>query len=245
MRTLELLLTEKSNLLLDMNGTFMFGGDRFGTEVDYFPAYEKTGGTLSAAQVQSHVRGIYDYLAVRYPDPLWHDRFPSVLDALTAVSSAEIADAEKERLTEVFAHHECGQVSEAAASTIRRLAQTHRLALVADIWAPPDRWRKELDRAGILNCFQAVVFSSEVGCVKPSARMVQRALEHLGADPGDCLFIGDSAARDGGAAVAAGVEFLLVGKEHHEAESAHAASLDDVAQAIQTALPREKSGGTQ
>ena len=38
-------------VLLDMNGTFMFGGDRFGPEQDFAATYHALGGRRLAAQV--------------------------------------------------------------------------------------------------------------------------------------------------------------------------------------------------
>ena len=37
-------LDQFSVLLLDMNGTFMFGHDRFGPDEDYFATYASLGG---------------------------------------------------------------------------------------------------------------------------------------------------------------------------------------------------------
>lgn len=37
-------LDQFSVLLLDMNGTFMFGHDRFGPDQDYFATYQRVGG---------------------------------------------------------------------------------------------------------------------------------------------------------------------------------------------------------
>jgi FMN phosphatase YigB (HAD superfamily) len=45
------MLDRFTTLLLDMNGTFMFNGDRFSQERDYSIVYHQLGGTLSAERV--------------------------------------------------------------------------------------------------------------------------------------------------------------------------------------------------
>lgn len=48
-------------LLLDMNGTFMFGEDRFGAGEDFHATYRSVGGRrLSAAEVTRFIRACYD-----------------------------------------------------------------------------------------------------------------------------------------------------------------------------------------
>lgn len=56
-------------LLLDMNGTFMFGHDRFGEAEDFFHHYHAIGGRLPALEINSIIRDTYAYLSHRYPDP--------------------------------------------------------------------------------------------------------------------------------------------------------------------------------
>lgn len=97
------------------------------------------------------------------------------------------------------------------------LASTHKLGLVADIWAPKDSWLVEFHRAGITSAFQAMWFSSDYGIVKPSPEPFKRVITLLHADPSRTVVIGDSVRRDLGGATAAGVSCILVGGAQNEA----------------------------
>lgn len=48
-----------------------------------------------------------------------------------------------------------------------------------------------LEQYGIRDAFAAAVISTHVGVTKPDARMFRAALEQLGAEPADCLFVDD------------------------------------------------------
>jgi HAD superfamily hydrolase (TIGR01509 family) len=69
--------------------------------------------------------------------------------------------------------------------------------------------RGVLTRAGIIDFFDAVVLSYEVGAVKPAADIFLTAAQTLGVEPEDCLMVGDSHVADAGAA-AVGIRTLLL-----------------------------------
>ena len=48
-----------------------------------------------------------------------------------------------------------------------------------------------MDRAGLLECLDAAVISTQVGAIKPDPRMYAAILEKLGAEAADCLFVDD------------------------------------------------------
>lgn len=54
----------------------------------------------------------------------------------------------------------------------------------------------ELRMFGLAPFFQAVVFSSDVGCKKPDERIFRVALRRIGVEPGEAFFIGDSMTND-------------------------------------------------
>ncbi|MEM8601131.1 MAG: HAD family hydrolase [Bacteroidota bacterium] len=199
-------------LLLDMNRTFMLDADRFGPDEDYAATYRGRGGMLPDAQVHALITACYAYLDVRYRDPAYHDAFPTVPQVLRALPSAVgLSNGDVRLLAQTFAAHEVGQVPEAYAAGLRRLATTHRLALIADIWAEAEPWRCELRRAGVLDLFEATVFSSDLGSVKPSPRAFHRVMAQMDVPPDACVMIGDSARRDIGGARAAGVAAIWIG----------------------------------
>lgn len=193
-------------LVLDMNSTFMFGEDRFGPEQHYAQQY---CGDLAAEQVNNAVTAAIDWLAVRYPDPQWREQFPTVAQALRQTSPA-LSPANIERLTDLIAQHEMGEVPLAYREAIAALAQRYTLALYVDIWAPADRWRQYLTDIGVLKHFSAIRFSSDHGHVKPSPWGLQSMLAELACEPANALSIGDSIRRDIGSAEAAGVATVLL-----------------------------------
>ena len=215
-KTWKAMLDEFNVLLLDMNDTFMFDADRFGSEYDYSIVYHQLGGTLQSEVINTLIQAAYDYLDERYPNPNYRELFPTVQDALIAVSKGnKLADRELTLLTQTFAYHERGRVSPAYAEALHKLAREFKLGLVADIWASKEVWIEELERSGVLKLFDATVFSSDFGIVKPSPNLFLTALEIVQASLHETLVIGDSVRRDLGGAVAAGLPCLLVGGATH------------------------------
>jgi FMN phosphatase YigB (HAD superfamily) len=178
-------------LLFDMNGTFMFGEDRFGEGEDFHRTYLSSGGNrLSAAEVSRFVRACYEGMSRDYEDAARYDDFPSLLEAFRRY--ARPPDEELPFLERTFELHELGSVPESSGVVLRRLSQTHRLALVANIWSRKQPWLAEFQRAGIEKVFHCTVFSSDSRSIKPSPTLYESALSGVGARPEDALFIGDS-----------------------------------------------------
>src|SRR5207237_8715161 len=70
-------------VLLDMNGTLLFGGDRFGPEQDYVATYRALGGRrLAAGVVQGTIAACYETMGAIYEDPARCDSFPQGLEPL-------------------------------------------------------------------------------------------------------------------------------------------------------------------
>lgn len=203
-------LTSFKVVLLDMNGTFMFGHDRFGADEEFFRFYQTTNGALSSGDVNRIVREAYDYLDSRYPDPNYHENFPSLKTAIKSVTANGIADGEIENIIDTFAHHERGVVAPEYARAILTLSERHVLGAVIDIWAPKKYWLEEFRRSGILRCFGAMSFSSDSGIVKPSPKAFLEVARQLNTATAEIIFVGDSVRRDLGGAIAAGMQCILV-----------------------------------
>ncbi len=180
-------------VLLDMNGTFMFGEDRFGPGEDFGATYRTVGGgALADGDVDRLIRSCYSLMADDYENPDKYDDFPQVAEALRRIAPA-LGDGEIDRLAHVFGLHELGRVPDAHAAFLRRrLAKTHELGLVANVWAGKGLWLDELERAGVLGLFKAVVFSSDTRSVKPSPVLFDLALRPLGVGKSGAVFVGDS-----------------------------------------------------
>jgi putative hydrolase of the HAD superfamily/5'-nucleotidase len=216
-------------VLLDLNGTFMFGEDRFGPGEDFHATYRSLGGAaLQAAEAEEAIRACYARMAADYEDPAKHDDFPQIAEVLRLVT-AGLAEAEVGLLERTFAAHELGRIPEGHAAFLRRLAATHRLGLVANVWAPSGPWLAELDRAGVRRLFESVVFSSDTRSVKPSRVLFDRALEPFDVPRSQVLFAGDSLRCDIQGAKAAGLATVWInaaGTAHPAADFTVASLLD-------------------
>src|SRR5438067_1149934 len=118
-----------------MNGTLLFGGDRFGPEQDYVATYRALGGRrLAAGVVQGTIAACYETMGAIYEDPARCDSFPQVLETLRELPAGrDLPEAELQLLERVIAAHELGRIPDTYAQAITRLAATHRLGLVANI----------------------------------------------------------------------------------------------------------------
>lgn len=195
-------------LLLDMNSTFMFGEDRFGPEEDFYATYRTLDGNrLSAAEVTRAIRACHEGMLREYRSPEHHDDFPSVVEGLRRY--AKVAEADLAALEAVLVAHELGVVPPAYAELLQRLARTHQLGLVSNIWGRKEPWLAELARAGLEEVFRVTVFSSDSRSVKPSPALFREARRAFPAEI-PVLFIGDSLERDIAPAKTLGLHTLWI-----------------------------------
>jgi putative hydrolase of the HAD superfamily/5'-nucleotidase len=182
-------------LLLDMNGTFMFGQDRFGQDEDYFTAYQACGGgALDATAVRAAIGATFAGMMTDYRDPARLDDFPSVAEALARYAAAPAA--EHASLAGAFAAHEQGHVSPEYAACLQRLALTHKFGVVSNIFAPKHGRLAHFDEIGLGELWTTQVFSSDGRSIKPSPALFRRAMAEVGAAPSEILFVGDNLAAD-------------------------------------------------
>ena len=196
-----------SVVLLDLNSTFMFGEDRFGADHDYFATYCAEGGTsLRPNEVRAAIDACYAHLLRLYQDRSFVDDFPPVREAFDTLGIVRTLSAEdRGRIERVFAAHELGQVPDEYAAALRRLARTHRLGLVSNIWSPKDPWVAELQRAGVADLFDVMVFSSDSRSMKPSPRLFETALSAFDVPHHRVVMVGDNLIADVAPARAAGL----------------------------------------
>ena len=74
------------------------------------------------------------------------------------------------------------------ATLVRGLRPRYKTALLSNFSA---RLRDELAQQGLLDAFDAIIISGEVGIAKPDARVYRLAARRLGMPPGECLFVDD------------------------------------------------------
>lgn len=193
------MFTDKKALLLDMNGTFMFGEDRFSNTEDFSVHYFKSFGILPKSEINRIIRATYRYLGTRYPDESYRNSFPSLECAVLEVVGKTLDRDEVERIIETFAFHEPGYIPNEYAVALHKLRKCFTLAAVIDIWSPKNAWLKEFERAGISSLFSAASFSSDHGMVKPSPKPFELVLGELGISALEAIVVGDSPRRDLGA----------------------------------------------
>ena len=124
----------------------MFGHDRFGPDEDFFAAYQASGGgALDAEAVQAAIRATFAGMMVDYRDPARLDDFPSLAEALARYATAP--EPEHASLARAFAAHEQGRISQEHAACLQRLARSHALGIVSNIFAPKHGWLDHFDEA--------------------------------------------------------------------------------------------------
>ncbi len=209
------ILSRFGAVLLDMNGTLMFGGDRFGPDQDYAATYRTLGGSgLAPEVVQATITACYDTLEQIYNDPERCDSFPRVLDTLRTLPHAKGLDDRDLKLLEgVLAQHERGQVPDRYAASLRSLARSHPLGLVANILSRKELWLEEFTRAGVLHLFAVTVFSSDGSSVKPSRKLFDQAVSALPLSRSEIVFVGDSLRCDIAGAAGAGLATVWIDRD--------------------------------
>jgi FMN phosphatase YigB (HAD superfamily) len=216
-----MLIRGKKAIILDMNGTFMFGEDRFGEDQDYSIQCSALGGTLDSEIVNTVITDTYSYLDTLYTLETFRESFPSLNEVLLQRVPAFVSEEQTQLLLETFAWHELGSIPAAFAEAVRVLSGRFKLGAVIDIWAPKRLWEEEFSRAQIKNLFGAVSFSSDIGIVKPSPIPFLDVAGRLEVSPKETLVVGDSVRRDFGGAQKAGMDCVLVGCEYDQGAAGH------------------------
>tara|TARA_Y100000588_G_scaffold292680_1_gene312134 strand:+ start:11598 stop:12314 length:717 start_codon:yes stop_codon:yes gene_type:complete len=183
-------------ILLDQGRTFMFELDRFGPDQDFHSTYlELGGGDLRQDQVQDLLVECLSLLRSAYDDPSRQDDVPTPAEILDRLAP-DISLPERMRLVDVVGWQEAGTISDAHAATIRRLASSHPLGIVSNVWGPAHVFEENLARHGILDCFRIRTWSSDHRCVKPSHRLFEHALRQFDAPRDRIVYVGDDPGRD-------------------------------------------------
>ena len=107
-------------------------------------------------------------------------------------------------------------VTAGVSEMLRRLAGDYRFAVVSNFFAP-DFPRELLARFGLLDNFEFVVNSAELGYKKPDVRIYAHALELAGASPADVVFVGDNLKNDVRAPLQAGMQAAWFDRHHVDA----------------------------
>jgi putative hydrolase of the HAD superfamily len=130
---------------------------------------------------------------------------PTLPAALGATTLDRVASAYQEP---ALTHRP--EITPAAAEAVHEIrARGLALGLISNTGRTPGRVvRRLLGDAGLLGCFDALVFSDEAGVRKPAAAIFLRTLEQTGVDPAGAVHVGDDAVTDVAGARAVGMRAI-------------------------------------
>lgn len=92
-----------------------------------------------------------------------------------------------------------------AETVLQRLSEAYQLGMITNGYSDSQRGR--LGAAGMLDIFDPLLISEEVGVAKPDARIFELALTKLRLDPEEVLYVGDSISHDRDGCLRAGIDF--------------------------------------
>ncbi len=105
---------------------------------------------------------------------------------------------------------DCFRVDTDACEVAKVLTEAgYRLGIVSNTWLPGDMIDKHLEMLGLLHFFPVRIYSSEVGYMKPNRRVFEMALDQLGVDADQAMFVGDRADNDVAGAARLGMISVL------------------------------------
>mgnify|MGYP002682197631 FL=1 len=116
-------------------------------------------------------------------------------------------------LKPVFAH---GRLYEDTIPALNELrAKGYQTAIVSNTpWGSPgDIWRGEIERHGLKERMDEVVFCTDCGWRKPARQIFEYTLDRLGLGPEECLFVGDDPGWDIAGPRAVGMSAVLVDRD--------------------------------
>jgi putative hydrolase of the HAD superfamily len=127
------------------------------------------------------------------------------------LDGAWLSDREADRRFDAFLHHyeRSWSLFDDVLPALAALAD-HRLGVLSNGNGPQQR--RKLQRTGILDRFEAVVISEDVGCAKPGCEIFHTACRSAGCNPEDCLYVGDRLDNDARAAAAAGLRGIWLNR---------------------------------
>jgi FMN phosphatase YigB (HAD superfamily) len=130
-------------------------------------------------------------------NPANYNTFPSVAYYIrNHAISKHFTVEEAWRIEQIIAEHEMGTIPERYVQILRQLKQTHRLGIISDIWSRSDIYFRELRRLCVDGLFETIVFSSDIGVIKPSPVIFEKAVRLFDVDLSKIVYIGDSFRRD-------------------------------------------------
>jgi len=167
---------------------------------------QRHGYEIEPEQMRAAYRQVWKYF-----DDLWAKQIAfgaaDGLQEMLRFLNAKLPEDSFARARNYFEEaHQYPQPLDGTLQAVQKLAKKYPLALISDTaWTPGRVLRRIFAQYQILDCFKVLIFSGEVGKTKPHPQMFQLALSGLGAQPQECLHIGDLQHTDIAGAKAAGM----------------------------------------
>ena len=207
-------------ILLDMGNTFMFDVDRFDKNDNIDLTYRRLGGTvLRETEIYEVVSSIFNQMIADSQNPDNFDNFPKVSYYLNNHPiSSDLSLKEKNIIENLIAEHEMGIIPERYIKVLKEIAQTHRLGIISDIWSDSKLFFQKFKQAGIIDLFDIILFSSDLGIIKPSPLIFKKAIDHFAIDASRIVYIGDSFRRDVQGAKNIGISAIWINHGNDDCE---------------------------
>ncbi len=174
--------------------------------------FEEFAGAFLESSAEAYRRRSQDLREIPSPD-----RFRIMVELLHK-SPVEFAPGFTERLART--HMENFQPALDIRPKSRQLLEWalgagYRLAMISNFDYSPTLYEC-LEKHGVLQMFEIIVVSDEIGWRKPHPKIFEKTLEQLGIDPADALFIGDRLDIDVDGAARAGMDSAWIDTGRHE-----------------------------
>jgi len=157
------------------------------------------------------------------------DRLARIFELAGKPSSDElIQKACRYFMKPIFA---CGQLYEDTLPTLSRLKkQRYKTALVSNTpWGSPAHlWREEIQRLGIAQYLDVVVFCRDAGWRKPAPHIFTYALHKLQVPAEQCFFVGDNPVWDVQGPQAVGIDAVLIDRSRTTSDNTTINTLEHV-----------------
>ena len=192
----------------------MFRGYRFFNTEDFAATYRSLGGNfLTDELVNQIIFTASRRIKADGKNPANYECLASVVSYLQKHPQASYLPAsELSLLEQVFANHEIGVISQKHIEVLHQLRKTHRLGIISNIWSKKDIFLKEFDKIGIRDLFDIIVFSSDYGWIKPSTKLLNKAIDFFDVEREKIVYIGDHIMRDVGGAKTAGLSTVWINR---------------------------------
>jgi putative hydrolase of the HAD superfamily len=194
-----------SAVLFDLGGTLDAVGVPWKERL--FELYRSEGLAMSAREFAPLFYRVDDALVGAIPVTLsLRETVERLVDGVSAGLGVDAARTGRIATRFLACATECARTS---ADLLEQLARRYRLGVVSNFYGNLETVCGDL---GLRPYLRVMVDSTAVGCTKPDARIFHHALEELGAEAHDAVFVGDSPGRDMAGARDVGMEHVwLVG----------------------------------